>query len=511
MAWTRIKGIIEDVVGGGYLRLRWKRTHFFPYYLLTNVSINYIIRNIWLIIPLLDKGGVRMKPASTIRSQLENYLKNKKLSLNQFTELTGINSGTLSGIINGHRPIAMQQLDRITAGMGLPEGYFYDLYVDECFFQAAPDWRRLGPFLRRCAELNKLDCIERSIRLMLDNLSYIPLLFHLAEQFFHEGQREAAILLYEAVAEGEQKQHSERLALCQYRLFTLRLSKDQNRNLLFAVQFEPFVDRLDEPYQLDALNDLINVFGSLRHWEKVKELAEKLKIKATIHYELNGSQKSPETQKQIVFYILYSYLVLGAAHFFLKDYEKALYYVSLYTDCSWVKNPTEDEKAVIEQFQEWAEGNRYMYQLVSGKVEVLPEYEKYISTRESEIFAALCEIVIAANRFNINIDFVLEKYKPYFDYREQHSRIKKISEQYTDDRYTNLLAGLGLYYLNKNDFGRGLRYILDSFAFAIKIHNGDAMLKCVELFGQYRNVASEAMNREYKTLQEKVGYMDSCM
>lgn len=196
---------------------------------------------------------------------------------------------------------------------------------------------------------------------------------------------------------------------------------------------------------------------------------------------------------------------------FLKDYEKALYYVSLYTDCSWVKNPTEDEKAVIEQFQEWAEGNRYMYQLVSGKVEVLPEYEKYISTRESEIFAALCEIVIAANRFNINIDFVLEKYKPYFDYREQHSRIKKISEQYTDDRYTNLLAGLGLYYLNKNDFGRGLRYILDSFAFAIKIHNGDAMLKCVELFGQYRNVASEAMNREYKTLQEKVGYMDSCM
>ncbi|MEC0137421.1 helix-turn-helix transcriptional regulator [Paenibacillus macerans] len=452
-----------------------------------------------------------MKPASTIRSQLESFLKNKKLSLNQFTELTGINSGTLSGIINGHRPIAMQQLDRITAGMGLPEGYFYELYIDECFFHAAPDWRRLGPFLQRCAELNKLDCIERTVRLLLDNLSYIPLLFHLAEQFFHEGKRQAAVLLYEAVAEGEQRQHSERLALCQYRLFTLRLSKDQSRNLLLTVQFEPFVDRLDEAYQLDALNDLINVFGSLRQWNKLKELAEKLKMRATIHYELNGSKKSAETKKQIVFYILYSYLALGAAHFNLKDYEKALYYVSLYTDCSWVKNPTEDEKAVIEQFQEWAEGNRYMYQLVSGKVEVLPEYEKYISTRESEIFAALCEIVIAANRFDLNIDFVLEKYKPYFNYREQHSRIKKISEQYTDDRYTNLLVGLGVYYLNKNDFGRGLRYILDSFAFAIKIHNGDAMLKCVELFGQYRNVASEAMNREYKTLQEKVGYMDSYM
>ncbi|MGZ7441227.1 helix-turn-helix domain-containing protein [Paenibacillus sp. TH7-28] len=460
-----------------------------------------------------------MKPASTIRSQLEDYLKNKRLSLNQFTELTRINSGTLSGIINGHRPIAMQQLDRITAGMGLPEGYFYDLYVDECFFQAAPDWRKLGPFLRRCAELNKLDCIERSIRLMLDNLSYIPLLFHLAEQFFHEGKQEAAILLYEAVAEGEQKQHSERLALCQYRLFTLRLSKDQNRNLLLAVQFEPFVDRLDEPYQLDALNDLINVFGSLRHWEKVKELAEKLKIKATIHYELNGSKKSPETQKQIVFYIFYSYLSLGAAHFILEDYENALHYVSLYTDCSWVKNPTEDEVAVIEQFQEWAEGNRHMYQLVSGKVEVLSEYLEYICTREYEVFPALCEIVTAANKFDINIDDVLKQYASYLTYEEQHYRIKKISEQYTGDRYANLLAGLGEYYLNKKAFVQGLEYVLDSLAFAIEIYNRYGMLKCIGLFEQYRNFASEAANERYKILisevqklnEKKVGYMDIYM
>ncbi|RRJ67734.1 XRE family transcriptional regulator [Paenibacillus oralis] len=458
-----------------------------------------------------------MKPASTIRSQLEDYLKNKRLSLNQFTELTGINSGTLSGIINGHRPIAMQQLDRITAGMGLPEGYFYDLYVDECFFQAAPDWRRLGPFLRRCAELNKLDCIERSIRLMLDNLSYIPLLFHLAEQFFHEGQREAAILLYEAVAEGEQKQHSERLALCQYRLFTLRLSKDQNRNLLLTVQFEPFVDRLDELYQLDALNDLINVFSSLRRWDKLKELGEKLKIKATIHYELNGSKKSPETKKQIVFYILYSYLVLGEAHFYTRDYETALHYVSLYTDCSWVKNPTEDETAVIEQFQEWAEGNRHMYQLVSGKVEVLPEYLKFISTRGNEVFPALCEIVTAANKFDINIDDVLEQYASYLTYQEQHYRIKKISEQFTADRYANMLAGLGEYYLNKKDFAQGLKYVLDSLAFAIEIYNRYGMLKCIGIFEQYRNFATEAANERYKNLisevrklnEEEIGFMDS--
>ncbi|GJM68332.1 hypothetical protein HMSSN036_05480 [Paenibacillus macerans] len=65
-----------------------------------------------------------MKAATMIRSQLEAYLKNKSITLNQFSELTQINSGTLSGIINGHRPIAMQQLDRITTGDGAPRRIF---------------------------------------------------------------------------------------------------------------------------------------------------------------------------------------------------------------------------------------------------------------------------------------------------------------------------------------------------------------------------------------------------
>lgn len=460
-----------------------------------------------------------MKTATTIRSQLEVYLRNESVTLNQFSELTQINSGTLSGIINGHRHIAMQHLDRITSGMGLPEGFFYELYIDECFFQAAPDWRRLGPFLQRCAELNKLDCIAQAVRLLMENLFYIPLLFNLAEQFFHEGKWKAAALLYESIAESERKQHSERLALCQYRLFTLGLSKDQNRNLLLASQFEYFADRLDEPYQLDALNDLINVFASLRRWDKVKELAEKLKIKATIHYELNGSKKSAEIKKQIIFYVMYPYLALGVAHFNLEDYENALYYVSLYTDCSWVKNPTEDEIAVIQQFQEWAEGNRYMYQLMSGKVEILPEYLEYISIRKNEVFPALCKIVTAANRFDINIDFVLEQYESYLTYQEQRSRIGKISEQYTDDRYVSLLAGLGVYFLNKNDFGRGLGYVLDSLAFVIEIRNGYGMLKCVGLFEQYRNFATEAASGRYKNLigevqklnEKEFGFINSCL
>ncbi|MDR6720222.1 transcriptional regulator [Paenibacillus amylolyticus] len=447
-----------------------------------------------------------MNSVATIRDHLADYLKTNHMTLNQFSEVSGINSGTLSGTLNGLRPIGMQQLDRLTAGMGLTEGYFYELYINECFVHTSPDWRRLGPFLYRCAELGKVDYMEEAVNLIMDNLSYAPLLFELAEQLYREGKFEAAKPLYLCVAEGEKMQHSERLALSQYRLFTIGLSKDQLSNLTLATQFEFFVDRLDEHYQLDGLNDLINVYASLRRWDKVKNLADKLKLKAMIHYELGGASEEPEAKpkKQIVFYVLYAYLALGEACFYYEEYEKALQYVSLYTDYSWVNNPSEEETVVIRQFEEWAEGNRYLYELMSGKTEVIPSYMNYISERENEIFPALCAIVNAANRFDINIDSVLEVYDAYFMYQEQSSRIGKISEQYTNDQYGTLLVGLGTYYLKHQDYNRGFELILNGLDFVIKIKNKDSVLECIKIFEEFRYFAVEEAKLRYKKMIREV-------
>lgn len=463
------------------------------------------------------EGGVRLESTTTIRDHLESYLKREQMSISHFSETSGINSGTLSNILNKNRPIAMQQLDRITSAMRLEEGYFYELYIDECFVHATPDWRRLGPFLHRCAELDKLDCIEEVIRLMMDNLSYIPLLFDVAEEFYQAGKFKPAILLYENIAESEKMQHSERLALCQYRLFRLGLTNDQHRNLIIASRFEYYVDRLDERYQLDALNELINAFGALHRWDKVQELSEKLKIKASIHYEMNGRRKQEETKRPIVFYILYSDLAAGSACYHLKDYTGALKYVSLYSDNRWVRNPDKDEIIVMNQFQEWAEANRYIYHLMGGQFEVLPDYLAYISTKENEIFPALCDIVTAANRYDKDIDHVLKQYESYFTYQEQSNRIGKVSRQVTDDRYLRLLADLGAYYLKKDEYHLGIEFVLDSLKFSIEISSGRGMLRGVGLFEQYREFASETAKQQYKMIisevqklnEEKVGFADS--
>lgn len=93
--------------------------------------------------------------------------------------------------------------------------------------------------------------------------------------------------------------------------------------------------------------------------------------------------------------------MLGEACFYYEEYGEALQYVSLYTDYSWINDPSEEETVVIRQFEEWAEGNRYLYELMSGKTEVIQSYMNYISERENEIFPALCAIVNAANRYDM--------------------------------------------------------------------------------------------------------------
>lgn len=446
------------------------------------------------------KGGHNLEPASTILAELEDYMKREALTISKFAARSGMNSGTLSNVIQGHRPIAMQQLDRITQAMNLPDGYFYELYVDNYIINGAPDWRRIGPLLQRCAELNKLGCIQHVVQHIMDKLIYSPMLFDTAEELYTQGRFAAAALMYESVAEGERFQHSERLALCRYRLFTIGLSESQDANLHAANQFEPYVERLDEADQLDALKHLADVFASLHLWDKVDELAELLGQKASLQYK--QPKKKDSTQKQparpLIYYILYAHLSKSGVCDERGDYQKALYYTTLYSDMSWVKSPpSAEEQRVMEQFQEWANANMYLFRLMSGQIEVLPEYIRYIENKENEISSALFKIIQAANRYLFNVDDILERFKNHLSYREQHSRLGKFTQQLTGDRHTRFMIELAVYHLRKNNYDAGFHYLLVGLESSVTIKNDTTIVRCVGLFEKYRSSASPEYIQRY--------------
>ncbi|AZK45701.1 helix-turn-helix domain-containing protein [Paenibacillus lentus] len=454
-----------------------------------------------------------MQPTTTIRQRLEDYIKEKGLSLHQFSDISGVNAGTLSGLINHRRRMSILQLDRISMGMGLAEGSLYELYIEECLAESSPDWRRLKSLLQRCAELDKLDCIQRIILVTMDNLAYAPHVFDLAEQWYRAGRIEAAAVLYRCVAEGEKYQHSERLALCQYRLFTIHLGSDREVNLSLAASFEPYVERLGEAEQLEALKDLADTYAANQRWTRVEQLAQEMESKAAIQYRLSLSTKegngNPESSQEktgrpILFYILYGYLLRANVCEARGDYEQALDYVSLYTDLSWVQSCDETERIMIEQFEDWGRANACLYRLMSGEAEVLPEYVNYVASHDGERVSGLLKITEAANRYHFRVDDILERFGPQLKFEGREHAFGNYDAGIAAGQHTRLLSELAAYYLSTERVETGLGYIIDCLEACAAFYSEVVFLQCVGLFETYRGWATPERKRQYTNLISEV-------
>jgi transcriptional regulator with XRE-family HTH domain len=450
----------------------------------------------------LPKGGLSMEITPTIQTEMENYLKQKGLSKTDFGHITGLNPGTLSGIVTGNRSISVHQLDSITEGMNLPPDYFYERYIDECIIDSPLNWRRISPFLYRCVELDRLDCLQRVVFQLLDHPIYPPLLFKVAEDIYREGHNKAAAFLYENVAESERQQHSVRLAICQYRMFTIQVGEDQNRNLKAATQFEPFVDRLDETDQLDALKDLANVYRSLRQWDKVEETTLKLAHRAKIQYRINrqNTEKLKYPNRPLFFYIAYSNLLMAGVFEARRDYDKALQYTYAYTDLSWVRENDEQTLHWINLFKEWAVANTYANKLLSGDFNILPGYLAYIQNNQDEILPALVNIMEAANCFDFDVDYILEKFETEINKFVTMRVMGAYTENIIVEYLIYLSYGIANYYFNRKIYSKGFEFLVVCLDKSVSTSNKTYIIMCVGLFETFRDQASSELKVRYKEI-----------
>ncbi|MGP0575498.1 helix-turn-helix domain-containing protein [Paenibacillus peoriae] len=456
-----------------------------------------------------------MKHTPTISAEFEDYLKQNDMTLSQFAEYSGVHQRTLSNWITQHRPISVQQLDRITVAMDLPEGYFYDLYIENYIIDLSPNFRRIEPLLYRCAELDKLDAIRRMVGHIMDNPLYASRLFDVAEALFEQGRHAAALPLYENVAEVEKYQHSERLAICQYRIFSIQVGDDQSRNLKAATLFEPFVERLDEIDQLDALKDLANVFRSLRLWDRLDVTARKMRVRAEIQYTLEHQQKKrkpAELEKRLsrplFVYITYADLLCASVYEAKGDYEQALQYTYAYTNLDWVKETDEDTLHWIKQFQDWAEGNTYVNKLLFGDISVLSDYVEYIaaSKADKEMVTKLLNVMFAANRYQLNVNHVLERFETLIDFfvKQGQSSSDMYTKQVIPEQFARLGYELAYYYLYQGKYNDGFKYLMYAMLRSHIINNETYFINCMGLFLHFREYAITETKAGFLNLIEKV-------
>lgn len=456
-----------------------------------------------------------MIPANTIRTEVLNYIQDNHLTLTRFAEKANINSGSLSRILNQNQPFSVGQLDGITKAMGQKEDHFYFRFAEECFSLSAPNWRRLRPFLVRCAEVGRLDCIEFILQNLLDDISYGVKIFVVAEEMFARDKKEAAKLLYRSVSIIEKYQHSERLAICHFRLFLLSLSDDLKQNLRAATLFELYVDRLDEIDQLEGLKHLAHVYASLHEWRMVDELSEEMHRIAVIQYEhsLRSKRNSTGDKKPfrpVYFYILYARLLQSAAYDKFGDYEKAIRYAKLYANGdSWIVEGSEEAKVIINQFSEFSIANQYLFRLLSGELEVLQDYIEFLAERPDEIFNGLCDIVRAANKYDYNIDPILIRFQDYIPFKTCYSAFGEYNKPIMAEQYAQFLADLGKYYL-RNNHPEGYNFFLKSIALSSEMNSARNIIHCLTEIvlnseskppsAELQNILLKILNADKKTL-----------
>ncbi|MGZ0039430.1 transcriptional regulator [Paenibacillus ottowii] len=456
-----------------------------------------------------------MEHTPTIRAELDRFLQQEGLSFSQFGHIADMNRGAVSAIVTGNKPLSIKQLDRITEAMGLPEGHFYDMFVENYIIDHPPNMRRIEPFLFRCAELDKLDAIRRVVGAIMDNLLYSPKLFEIAEGLLEQGRHAAALLLYEGVAEAEKYQHSERLAVCQYRIFTIQVGDDQGLNLKAATLFEPFVERLDEIDQLDALKDLANVYRSLRKWDKVDEIARKMRAKAEIQYSMKHEQRSRERDESVnklsrplFVYISYADLLCASVCEARGDYRQALQYTYAYTDLDWVKETDEDNQHWIGLFKHWAEANIIVNKLLSGDIKVLQEYIEYIDaakdTTQEDRIIQLLNIMITANRYDIDVSDIIKRFKTDILSLSQHSSSDIYTQQVVPDYFAWCGYELAHYYLHRSSYDDGFKHLMYSMVSYHTLNNETYFINCMGLFLHFREHASLETKANFLNLIEKV-------
>lgn len=442
-----------------------------------------------------------MEQTTTIRQNIEYHLKDRGWSISQFAQTAGVNSGSLSRILNGNKSLSMMELHRITAALGLPEDYFFTSYAEELLTSTSMSWRKIRPFLIRSAEIQRLDCIETIVHHLLEHLSYVPKLFEAAEELFHTGNYPAAFILYQGVRDSEKYQHSERLALCQYRLFLIAIGDDFNENLRSATIFEPYLERLEIPERLDAIHRLAHVFGSVHQWEKVDKLAIEMLRIAQFQFEQEASSQevSWRLKNPSYYYILYSYLMRSVVQEELGNYEKALKYVSLYEDVSWIHTKSKQAKRIMKKFQEWAKANKLLYNLMLGDFDVIPHYLEWVSTNEHELPTALCKIVQAANRHGINVDSILDRYSSYLP----NQSMDRYDKMIVAEQHAYFLIQLGVYYL-RNNRARGIDCLLQGLDVSVKLNSDKNIIRCLTFYEQYRHLSKPDETDRYQFLVDEV-------
>jgi hypothetical protein len=178
------------------------------------------------------------------------------------------------------------------------------------------------------------------------------------------------------------------------------------------------------------------------------------------------------------------------------EHEQALEHIRGYTDLSWVQETDSDTLHWLSNFKQWVKINTYVNRLMSGDISVLPDYVEYIAG-EKEIFSELLNIIEAANRYNVNVDHILQRFESQIAAYKEVSSTDMYTRQFLPQQYVRFWYKMDKYSLNKGRYPYGFKCLINAFEKAVTINHGLLIANCVGLFERFRVYADPEILTRY--------------
>ncbi|MEJ8545622.1 helix-turn-helix domain-containing protein [Brevibacillus borstelensis] len=448
--------------------------------------------------------GVMLQPS--LRSEIEKNLRRKGFTISKLSELTGINSGTLSTILNGNppRPMTVCQLDQLAIAFDHEPGWLYELYPEECVTEDKFSRPRVIPYLTRCAEIGRQDCINETVSKLLENPKNIRILFSVAEQLFENGKMKESIPFYEFVIDNEKDNYSNQFVMSQYRLFRATEGINSEEKFKAVIRFESYRRRLAENHQLDALLHLAKICYTLRRWEDVEKYADELRELATIVYEdelrrrkNNKPSELQKTERPLILYYGQGYLLKAVALKNMGKYEESKHYTNGYADLSWFELLDQDGEAEVDKLRLWALANSYTLSMCMGNTEVLPDYLEFLSDHPNEVLPGLVTITESANEFGFSIESVLEQFS------EDIKRFGNDLGTVNKIHHLHFRYQLAVYLFKKGKYSEGLDETLRCLILTKASKDFDYFKSCVGMFWVHLQHASDEQKRIFQSVVDE--------
>jgi transcriptional regulator with XRE-family HTH domain len=228
-----------------------------------------------------------------LRQELKKLIQEKYGGQSHFAELCHLSEPKLSKILNGKQFISLDELDTMTEALGLPKGYFYHLFIGECFRQT--DGRlypeKCAQFIRKCLEQGKDGLAHELFALTLESKSKSGYsLFIQAEEFYHSFSEADLLPYYEEIIEVEGRV-TDLMVIAYYRRFLLQLQKGIGWKVAGALyNLLPHINLLPEQYiettgetvnlQMEAYRRVLQYFQQMGEWGELLHYAKEMEKRA---------------------------------------------------------------------------------------------------------------------------------------------------------------------------------------------------------------------------------------